>query len=184
MHYIKPGDRFNKLVAIKELPKSERNNPKKRRFLWRCDCGKEHSADLTPVLLNKTTSCGCYRDAQNRAQGTMSKGTNWKGGRRKEDGYVFIYCPDHPNSKSNGYVREHTLVMSQYLGRALEKGENVHHKNGVKDDNRLENLELWSTSQPCGQRVEDKVKWAKEILKKYGEYKTPIEASDVAGTAR
>ncbi|HEY6019857.1 MAG TPA: HNH endonuclease [Candidatus Paceibacterota bacterium] len=63
--------------------------------------------------------------------------------------------------------REHRYVMEQQLGRKLLTHENVHHKNGIKTDNRPENLELWSTSQPYGQRVTDKVEWAIELLKIY-----------------
>ena len=57
--------------------------------------------------------------------------------------------------------------MEREVGRPLLDCETVHHVNGVRDDNRLENLELWSSSHPAGQRVEDKVRWAREILALY-----------------
>lgn len=93
----------------------------------------------------------------------------YKGGRSiTPSGYVYLSgYPGHPNAKGAGSISEHALVMSQLLGRPLAKDENVHHKNGIRHDNRPENLELWSTSQPPGQRVADKVSWAQEILAKY-----------------
>jgi hypothetical protein len=79
------------------------------------------------------------------------------------DGYVKV--PDR--SGRGRSILQHRLVMEQHLGRQLLSTENVHHKNGDRQDNRIENLELWSTSQPQGQRPEDKLKWAKEILALY-----------------
>ena len=74
----------------------------------------------------------------------------------------------HPNSSKHGKILEHVFIMSEYLGRPLIKGETVHHKNGIRDDNRIENLELWNCSHPFGQRVEDKIKFYKELLEFYG----------------
>jgi len=81
-------------------------------------------------------------------------------------GYVQIRTIPGNGSKGR-YTYEHRLVMQEVLGRSLVKGETVHHKNGIRNDNRPENLELWSEAQPYGQRVEDKVAYAIEILEQY-----------------
>jgi hypothetical protein len=78
-------------------------------------------------------------------------------------GYKYLY-----DKKRGRQVAEHRLVMESHLGRELMTTENVHHINGQKLDNRIENLELWAKSQPYGQRVSDKVKLAREILELYG----------------
>jgi len=67
------------------------------------------------------------------------------------------------------WVMEHRYVMEQRLGRPLEKDERIHHKDGNRLNNTPENLELWLHSHPSGQRMEDIVAWAKEILQRYGE---------------
>jgi hypothetical protein len=82
---------------------------------------------------------------------------SWKGGRVVVDGgYVWVHAmhagPYASMANGSGYVPEHRLVMARHLGRPLVAGENVHHLNGKRDDNRLENLELWHTKQPKGVR--------------------------------
>src|SRR3990172_2319236 len=69
----------------------------------------------------------------------------WRGGKFINKGYVFIHKPGHHRADVSGYVREHILVMENYLGRVLALGEVIHHKNRIKDDNRIENLMLFSS---------------------------------------
>lgn len=110
-----------------------------------------------------TKSCGCYnRELRQLAwpRGTSSR--LWKGGRSlRKDGYVTIYTGER------FHQYEHVKVMEDHLGRKLYPEETVHHRNGVRSDNSIGNLELWSKSHPSGQRVTDKVAWAEEILKLY-----------------
>lgn len=91
---------------------------------------------------------------------------NWKGGTSSHaKGYVVI--------RVNGkYKFEHTLVMERLLGRLLLKSEQVHHLNGVRCDNRPDNLELWVKSQPSGIRACDALAWARQIVARY----EPLEA--------
>ena len=73
------------------------------------------------------------------------KHPNWKGGRNTDiEGYIRIKKWDHPYHDSRGYVREHRLVMEEKLGRYLKPDEDIHHINGNKQDNRVENLQLLS----------------------------------------
>jgi len=82
-----------------------------------------------------------------------------------KDGYVYRTRALHDGTRVREYA--HRVAMAEALERPLLPHETPRHKNGVRHDNRISNLELWSTSQPYGQRVSDKVEWAKELLELY-----------------
>lgn len=106
------------------------------------------------------------------------EGDGWKAKRRplfiktrtrngKTDRYRWVSAPESPVANRKGYVAEHRLVMAEQQGRPLLPSETVHHKNGNTLDNRPENLELWRSAQPAGQRPEDLRAYAQEILTLY-----------------
>ena len=115
------------------------------KFVWvACiDCRKERWVKL---LQGKATYSRCY-DCKKENQFTHSANNPcWRGGRRYANGYISILLGKEdffsPTADLRGYIKEHRLVMARHLGRNLHSFEIIHHKNGIRDDNRLENLEL------------------------------------------
>ena len=149
------GQRFGRWTVVSIEDKRARYG--NVRWLCLCDCGTERVVVSRQLIRGTTKSCGrgeCHH--------------HWKGGRSiSTGGYIMVWDKDHLNTGKNGYVYEHVAVMSKHLGRPLLPEETVHHLNGVRDDNRLENLELWSSSHPPGQRITDKIKYWKEMLAFY-----------------
>ncbi|MBU1349395.1 HNH endonuclease [Patescibacteria group bacterium] len=104
-------------------------------------CGEGRNRSIEALLK--------YQKANPAPKGKESH--NWKGGRLKSKyGYIYIYCPTHPKANALGYVAEHRLVMERMLGRYLLTSEKVHHLNGIRDDNRPENLKHLS---PAGHNI-------------------------------
>lgn len=128
----------------------------------RCDNLRAHADGLCPMHYQRK------KDGRDMLAPKLIRGGGWV----DKSGYRRIKSPDGRD------LREHRIVMEEMLGRPLEKWESVHHKNGVKADNRPENLELWVgwSSQPKGQRVEDLAAFvvehypelAAEMLRKQG----------------
>lgn len=142
---LAPGDRAGHYTIIQVLGQG---NGGWRYSIRDTRCGHESVARDTPLqrFRGLIASCACPV-------------------RTVRDGYI-LWTWTLPDGKPV-FVAEHRVVMEQAVGRQLYPEETVHHINGVKDDNRLGNLELWTSSHPAGQRVKDKIAWAVELLRRY-----------------
>jgi hypothetical protein len=151
------GHKYGKLTVIKRQGD---------RWLCQCDCGNTYLGKSTSIRTGHTSSCGCKK--LNNFSGEKSR--TWKGGIKKSKrGYVHVMQKDHPRADANGYVLQHILVMEQHLGRYLDKRFTVHHKNGIRNDNRIENLEIRLGNHGPGHTITDTMD---DLLYLYGLEKT------------
>ena len=153
---------------------------KKRRPPRRCiDCNKKISYGATrchpchtlatppspqPYCVDCDKPCShgstrCIQCSKQRQRMILKKSPDYRF--VNYQGYV------HVTDDEGRRVLEHRLVMAKHLGRPLKKGETVHHMNGIRDDNSIENLELWTGDHPCGVRVKDLKEWCIKWLAKY-----------------
>jgi len=124
--------------------------------IWQAclDCGKERWVELANNKPRRLRCKTCWGNIAKKNLKPNVKGGNprhWKGGTRKNDGYIGIFI--RPNdffysmADHDGYILEHRLIMAKHLGRCLQFWEVVHHKNGIREDNKLNNLMLLSRNE-------------------------------------
>ena len=126
------------------MPKGRVAWNKKEKVTIKCNaCNKLF--EVCPY--RKDTAKYCSIKCLGKKDKKGKENPNYKGGERKNTaGYVYILKPDHPFCNNRGYVRRSHLVMEQKLGRYLKPEEIVHHRNGIRDDDRPENLKLFANN--------------------------------------
>ena len=155
------GKKFNRLLVLKPVWVK-----KQKKWECICECGVVKSYLSTELTKNKVKSCGCFNREVARHRMTRENNPLWKGG----EGFVTKRGYREIKHGVNRGKLEHRVIYEQHYGIQLLPHQNIHHINGDKLDNRIENLELWDTSQPSGQRVEDKIKYYFELVEKYKDH--------------
>jgi hypothetical protein len=132
------------------------NSPGPNKVELVCDeCGVHYwryPSQIRHAARRKQRGNHCSKECQGKARSRLNSQIS----KRRfvgKDGYAWVFAPDHPKAVGYGYVQEHRLVMEQVLGRVLQDGELVHHRNGVKDDNRPENLIVLTQQTHMGEVV-------------------------------
>jgi hypothetical protein len=157
-NYIGYKNNYWEVISMSDSIKGQRYVKAK------CKCGTVKNVNLKSIRYGKSKSCGCYRNTLYKKTKFGKGNPKWKGGKTiNSQGYIEIRV-------EGSYVKEHRYVYEQNYGIKLLPHQNIHHINGDRLDNRIENLELWDTSQPAGQRVEDKILFYKELYEKYKDY--------------
>lgn len=141
--WANPEYRAKQKVAMGEAwkdPKRKTKRSKASKKMW--STAKYRKAQTAAVKK-------MWSDPEFRNKHVGPNNGRWKGGRKKApSGYIHVWI-------DGKYYREHRVVMEKHIGRKLTKQETVHHINGIRDDNRIENLELWTKNHGAGIRVSD-----------------------------
>ena len=157
------------IVSRRAIRKVKKGRGSGGKLIWRAciDCGKE---SWTELVNGEARRARCFPCSHKNLSG--DKNGNWKGGRVNQGGYVKILLPSddffYPMANVNGYIYEHRLVVAKAWGRNLHSWEIVHHRNGIRDDNRMENLQLVSDDRHKQITVlENEIARLKQRLSKY-----------------
>lgn len=125
------------------------SKPETRLKMRNSHLGKKHTEDSKQKM----------RDVQKKGKESQ----NWKGGRFRKCGYIYVYSPSHPHCNSQKYVAENRLVLEKKLGRYLQPNEVAHHINEIKDDNRIENIKLMTHQEHNRHHMKRNEVWKKRI---------------------